>query len=264
MPLPSVRDLFIPDPGCTICDVDLSGADAQVVAWEAEDDNLKAAFRRGLKIHSHNAITVEPDLGPYEHFEKVRKDGTSPRVTQAYADIKRAAHGTNYGARPRTISITLGWSVRKAERFQEVWFREHPGILTWHRKVERDLIETRRVRNSFGYHRIYFDRPDNCFTQALAWIPQSTVAIVTARADKLLTDYFTSEQTGAVLLQVHDSLVFQTRTDVLRPTLRTICDLLHGERTRVPYPDPLQIPWGLKLSDRSWGHCRDMKWEDLL
>ena len=53
--LPNIRKLFIPDPGYTIFDADLSGADAQVVAWEVNDNDLKQAFRLGLDIHSHNA-----------------------------------------------------------------------------------------------------------------------------------------------------------------------------------------------------------------
>lgn len=53
--LPNVRKLIIPDPGYAIYEADLAGADAQVVAWEAEDDDLKSAFRAGLDVHSKNA-----------------------------------------------------------------------------------------------------------------------------------------------------------------------------------------------------------------
>ena len=49
--LPNVRKLFITDPGYVMYEADLKGADAQVVAWEAEDDDLKAAFRAGVDIH---------------------------------------------------------------------------------------------------------------------------------------------------------------------------------------------------------------------
>lgn len=53
--LPNVRKLFIPDPGYTIYEADLRGADAMVVAWEADDEDLKDAFRRGLDVHAKNA-----------------------------------------------------------------------------------------------------------------------------------------------------------------------------------------------------------------
>jgi hypothetical protein len=47
--LPNVRRLFKPDPGFTLIDIDLSGADAAVVAWEANDQELKDAFMSGMK-----------------------------------------------------------------------------------------------------------------------------------------------------------------------------------------------------------------------
>ena len=46
--LPNIRKFIVPDPGYLIVDADLSGADAQVVAWEADDADLKEAFRDGV------------------------------------------------------------------------------------------------------------------------------------------------------------------------------------------------------------------------
>ena len=59
--LPNIRKFFIPDPGMIIAECDLSGADAQVVAWEAGDEELKTAFRQGLKIHIKNCRDMFPD-----------------------------------------------------------------------------------------------------------------------------------------------------------------------------------------------------------
>ena len=41
--LPNVRKMFVPDLGYVVFDCDLAGADAQVVAWEAGDDNCHPA-----------------------------------------------------------------------------------------------------------------------------------------------------------------------------------------------------------------------------
>ena len=41
IPLPNIRKIFIPDPVYILIDSDLAGADAQVVAWEADDEDLK-------------------------------------------------------------------------------------------------------------------------------------------------------------------------------------------------------------------------------
>lgn len=258
--LPPVRDLFIPDPGFTLFDVDLSGADAQVVAWEAEDEELKNAFRRGIKIHSFNAVTLEPAFGPYERFEAERK--FNGKFETFYYDVKRAVHATNYGIRPRSLAQALGWSVSRATNFQTQWFTLRPGVHDWHRRTEFNIQTTRTVYNRFGYRRVYFDRPDAVLPQALAWVPQSTVGLVCARGDQLATEYFNKHPgTGGVLLQVHDSLVGQARTSRFAKIMGDLHGLLHS--VIVPYSDPLCIPWGLAISERSWGEAVKVKWEDL-
>ena len=56
--LPNLRRLFVPDPDYIIIDVDLERADAQVVAWEADDEELKQMFREGVDIHEENSRTI--------------------------------------------------------------------------------------------------------------------------------------------------------------------------------------------------------------
>jgi len=241
--MPNMRKLFIPDKGHTICEVDLAGADAQVVAWEADDSHLKAAFRAGLKIHTVNAKDLfGGDAGP---------DGKrEPYYTMA----KQGVHLTNYCGRPKTLAETLGITVAAAEKFQRRWFDIHPQIKEWHSRVERSLTERRSVTNRFGFRRFYFERVDQLLSEAVAWIPQSTVAIVIDHALVELAYGITSAEN---LLQVHDSLVFQVPTDRLDMELRRLHQRL---LTPVPYPDPLVIQLGLKLSDVSWGDCVDYKW----
>lgn len=247
--LPNVRRLFKPDPGHLICDVDLSGADAQVVAWEAADDDLKHAFRAGLDIHDHNGRSLWG-----ANYSRDAK----PRKFTMRDELKRAVHGTNYGSGIKTMSTTLGWSWGQVREFQSAWFQLHPGIKDWHRRIERDLQTRRQVRNSFGYRITYFDRPDNLLPKGLAWVPQSTVAIVCGRAGNRLRRELPWAQ---LLLQVHDSLIFQLpfhrvtagSFDLIRSTISI----------EVPYPDPLIIPWGLAVSKTSWGDVKKTKWENV-
>lgn len=246
-PLPNVRKLFKPDPGHIICDVDLSGADAQVVAWEAGDTDLKNAFRNGLDIHDFNGKSLWGS-----RYQREAK----PRKYTMRDELKRAVHGTNYAAGPRTLASTLGWSQAEVRSFQNDWFRLHPGIREWHRRVERSLHESRSVRNTFGYRIVYFDRPDNLLPKGLAWIPQSTIAAVCSRAAVRLSK---EVPWADILLQVHDSVVFQIPNHRVKDLakLRDVLDI------PIPYPDPLRIPWGLALSARSWGEVEKCKWEEV-
>lgn len=243
--LPNVRKLFIPDRGYVIFDADLSGADAQVVAWEADDEDLKRAFRAGLKIHAKNAEDIFGD--------EFRNSPGYPKG-KLYDQSKRAVHATNYGASPFTLNKNpdLRWPLPRAQDFQRKWFSLHPGIKGWHSRTQHALNTTRTVANRFGYRIIYFDRIDNLLPQALAWVPQSTVAIVARKGALRLAKELPYIE---ILMQVHDSLVFQVpiahadRIDLIRKTLEIV----------IPYPDPLIIPWGMARSEVSWGDVKDVK-----
>src|SRR5262245_23823062 len=237
--LPNIRKLFVPDTDYIMFDADLAGADAQVVAAEAEDTSLLRAFKEGLDVHAKNATDLWGSS-----FERLEGHAKKARRAQC----KSAVHGTNYGAAARTLASILGWSTHEAEDFQRRWFSLHPGIRAWHERVERDLRSTRTAHNRFGYRIIYFDRIDALLPQALAWIPQSTVALTCFRGALQLEQHFPSAQ---LLLQVHDSLVFQVpstdsgRTKEIREALKN----------PIPYDPPLVIDWKLSKSNVSWGEC---------
>ena len=263
--LPNVRKLFVPDPGMIIADCDLAGADAQVVAWEAEDETLMQMFREGVKIHIHNARDMFPEKVNGWSDEAIKNTDHAGGI---YYCTKRGVHATNYGARPPKLSSVLGWTRAESEHFQRRWFGLHPGIGRWHERIQDSLSMDgadfekeygrpgggRAVYNMFGYREIFFDRIDNCFTEALAWVPQSTVALVTNKGARKVWERLPWVQ---ILLQVHDSLVIQFPRDMLSER-KLIRDQLS---VSIPYPDPLMIPWGFACSSKSWGDCEEIGWE---
>lgn len=248
-PLPNIRRLFQPDPGHLLIDCDLSGADAQVVAWEAGDEKLKNAFKAGISVHNMNG---EDMLG--ERYQ--------PEVIlgkyKMYDAVKRTVHGTNYAGSARTIANIIGWPIHELQSFQHRWFKLHPSIKDWHRRTEHDLQTTRRVTNKFGYRIVYFDRPDNLLPKGLAWLPQSTIAAVCGRA---AVNLHRKIPWATILLQVHDSLVFQVPFH--RANVSDFNSIRQAISIEIPYPDPLVIPWGLALSHKSWGDVEKKKWEDV-
>jgi len=238
---PNIRKMFIPDLGHIIWDIDLDRADAQVVAWEANDDDLKQKFREGADVHLENAKDIfgNPRLTEHSHERKLAKAGV---------------HATNYGVTPRTLAAALGITVKQAEHFIRRWFSVHPGIVDWHRRVEDQLLTTRTVSNRFGFHRRFFDRISGVLPEALAWIPQSTVALV---IDKGLVNV-TNLPHSDCLMQVHDSVVGQTRKDLF---FRALPEIQQAMLIEIPYEDPLTISVGIKASDSSWGECKEIPWD---
>lgn len=242
MAMPNIRKMFIPTPGYLIAEVDLEQADARVVAWDAEDETLKAIFNDPTKdLHIENAVAI---FGECSGKDDIRRQ---------YA--KQGVHLTNYAGSAYVLARTLNISVAQAERFQKRWFTAHPKVKRWQDKVQAQLFKTRKVRNAYGFQRPYFGRIEDLLKEALAWIPQSTVALTINQA---MLNLEASVPEARLLLQVHDSIVFEYPKELdlqLRPRIR---EAVH---VKIPYDDPLVIPCAMKTSALSWGHCEKVSWE---
>lgn len=241
--MPNLRRMFVPDPDFTLFEVDLKGADARVVAWEADDVPLKDAFRQGLDIHAFNAETI------WRKGAALSEYSTHKELKPLRQKAKTACHAVNYGCKARTLADHINTTTNEAEEFIDGWFRLHPGIREWHRRIDNQLVTARKVSNIWGYQRRYFDRTDNLLPEALAWIGQSTTAIA---INRLIVHLHQSipEVHNNILLQTHDSVTFQIPTATvvrLTPIVRRLCQV------EVPYADLLVMPCDISTSTTSWG-----------
>lgn len=273
---PNMRRGFEPDAGYELAEFDLSGADATIVAWEANDEGLKEAFRRGIKIHLFNARTLFPHETRNMTDDEIKAGSGIPG--SYYDSVKKGCHATNYGAEPPTLAHRLRWTNAKAEEFQEKWFTAHPGIRSWQNRTERYLnglqcwkcdsftngstvcpvchaSTGRAVSNKFGYRIVYFDAMNDLLKKALAWQAQSSVAINCNKGALSLVDNVPHVE---LLLQVHDSLVVQYPIQYSSSILSDCKQALHS--VSVPYADPLTIQWSVKASRKSWGDCEKVDW----
>lgn len=250
--LPNIRSMYVPDPGKTFFDMDLDRADLQVVVWEADDPMLKAALRIGADVHLLNVYSLDgkepPPLEELVESHPAYPDHRGPRKhKREFAKV--FCHATNYVGGARTVAAHTGRTVHEIDRAQKQWFKEHPGILAWHQRVEAQIKKHRFVENRWGYRWYIFDRLDQLLPEACAWIPQSTVGIL---INKIWLAFDEQLPEVEVLLQVHDSLAGQFgthRTDYLLPRMQA------ASRIVIPYEEPLIIPTGIKTSTVSWGDC---------
>ena len=230
--LPNLRRLFIPDPDYIIIDVDLERADAQVVAWEADDDELKQIFREGFDIHTENARTI----------------GCSRNQAKA------GVHAVNYGVQAKTLAAALGVTVYEAQGFINRWLGAHPKIKDWQDRTWTNLRTTGSVSNVYGYRIRFLERINRkLLGEALAWPPQSTVAIATNHG---LVNIENNLPHVELLLQVHDSLVMQTHKKHIPEVFNQITEQM---QVTIPYPDPLIIPVSPAASEKSWGDIEDVE-----
>lgn len=240
--LPNIRELFIPDPGYVIFDMDLKSADFYTVVWEADDDEFRDALDSGVDMHGLNAKTLfNLSCG----IGEVKKLHNSKRQL-----AKIWCHATNYGAGAHNMARACGITVHEAERLRSRWFQMHPGIEAWHRRAENELHVHRRASNAFGYRIPFFGRIEAALPEALAWRPQSTTGCVINRAWANIAETIPEVE---MLIQVHDSLVGQYPAH-LHPTMPERI-LACASRVVVPYERPLVIPAGIATSHVSWGAC---------
>ncbi len=245
---PNVRALFQPDPGYILVDADLSGADAQVVFAEAGEWSTVARLATGIKLHVETAEAFFGDK--FKSASGDIKNRLSDRG-RMYASCKAGAHAVAYGASARTIALTQGWPIAEGERFKRLYTKElHPGIGAWQNRVETELRTSRSTSNAFGYRIHWFGRIDQLLPEALAWGPQSSVAITTKRARNAIAERFPFVER---LIQVHDSLVFQ----VPKSEIASLSAIALALEIAIPYkPNALIIPWKLATSERSWGEAQ--------
>lgn len=258
---PNLRSMFVPDTGYSFFNGDLDRADLQVVAWEADDELLKAALRLGADIHLMNVFTLDGKEPPPldELIERHSKTGHCACTGTCYWShrgprnarrefAKSFVHGTDYGGKARTMAAATGWTIAETEKAQAIWFKAHPGILEWQKRTEQQMIRFKMVENKFGYRWYIFDRLDTLLPEALAWIPQSTVSIIINR----IWQQMRAIPGVQILLQTHDSLAGQVpsgEVEVLRPLM------LNAAKVVVPYADPLIIPFSIGFSAKNWGDC---------
>lgn len=242
-PLPNVKRIFQPDEGYILAECDLKQADAQVMAWEAEDPILKDIFKAGKDLHNENASTI---YGP---------DYTRPQRQ----DARQIVHAVHYVSSAKGLALRFGITVGQGQAFISMWRRLHPWIFDLHERVQHQLEVDRFVTNIFGFQRFFFDRPEGILPEAVAWIPQSTVAIAINKGilqvGGRIYDCGRWVHRGKFpyvewLLQVHDSAVFQIpeRYENDLPEIRKTFEV------EMPYEgDPWAIPVTMKTSRRSWG-----------
>lgn len=236
--LPNIRSLFVPDPGYTFFDIDLDSADLRIVAWESDEREMKAMVKEGKKVY------VEV-MKEYYHNPAMTKH--SPQ----YGMFKSYCHGTHYLGTAKGLAERLGLLVHESEKLQKWYFGKFPNIKKWQDEIKDQVCKRRYIENVFGYRVYFFDRIEGTiFNQAIAWIPQSSVACLINRGYERIDRL---EKGVDILLQVHDSLAGQFPTAQRDYYVKRIVECAEIE---LPYPgDPLIIPVGVKTSEKSWGDC---------
>ncbi|QGH73571.1 MAG: DNA polymerase [Siphoviridae sp. ct7UA22] len=245
---PNIKSLFLADENMIVADTDLAQADARVVAWEADDTELMQMFLDPtIDLHTENARAIFGYCPDKSH----------PNRKKAKAGV----HAVNYHVGARTLAKALGITVHEADEFIRRWFQVHPKIADWHARIYDEMVNRRYIQNAFGFRKCFFGKTDGptALSEALAWIPQSTVGNIINIA-WMRMDLLRPEQ-AYVSMQVHDSLVSQHNKDYAYDTLAYLHQAMLVE---VPYEKPLVIPTSLEVSNENIGELTAVDWDGCI
>lgn len=180
------RYIFQADPGYEMFYADLSQAESRVVAYLSGDAGYIAAHHAS-DVHVYVARLVWPELPWTGDAAKDKHIGETLRPSWDDTEghdyrfqAKRFQHGCNYGLSPHGISMVAHIPQKEAKRAYEQYHEAFPAIRAWHGVVRAAVKNSEPLTNPLGYRVRLFGRPwdEHTFKQGLAFIPQSTVAMV--------------------------------------------------------------------------------------
>lgn len=267
-----LREMYIPDPGYSFIEPDLSQAEARVVASLARDWHLLKMFDYGVDIHRVTAAWIDDIPIDLEEFfncrlvyeSRVLADTINCKLKKMISEIsrqlgKKFRHAGHYDMGKREASLQAQVSEWKAGKILDKFHQSNPNIrLVFHKEIIEHLQSDNRVlTNPFGRQRQFFNRwGDELFKEAYAQIPQSTVSDHLKFAMLRISERAPNLQ---ILQESHDSFLAQAKTDEVEPLLQIIKEELEVpiDMSQCSLPrDPIVIPCEIKVGDKNW---REMK-----
>jgi len=269
-----MRKMFVADPGCSFVYRDYSQAEARLVAYQSRCKGLVELFEDPTRdVHTENAARI------FGHSVAVRqKNGGSVTETERYL-AKKTVHACNYGmAAPRLVEVvnedsaTTGVRItlQQARQLIDKYFMLYPEIQqNFWREVESELKHTRILNTPFGRKRMFFARwDDKLLREAYSYVPQSTIGDLGRIAWVRIASALDEQPRfgGIVLLQVHDSILVQCKTEHVREVAALMEREMDIEMTlgqykfRVPTDCKVGLNWGNQADDNPDGLVEMKGW----
>ncbi len=204
------RKYLMADADCMMYNMDLSQAENRVVAYIAPEPSMIEAFEKGVDIHRLTAGLI---FG--KKLDEVSDAaGSCPIGGGEFSERfwgKKANHGLNYDLGYRTFAFLYEIPEAESKFIVEQYHKAYPGVRQYHAWVRNQLAKDKTLENCFGRRRLFLDRwGDELFKSAYSFIPQSTVADKINRHG-IMYIYYNQQlfRPVDIILQVHDSIVFQ-------------------------------------------------------
>jgi DNA polymerase I len=232
-----IRTAFVAERGMKLVSADYSQIELRIVAHVADIGQLKQAFADGLDIH---AMTASEMFG-------VPVEGMPP-------DVRRRAKAINfgiiYGISAFGLANQLGIPRQEAGDYIARYFERFPGIKDYMETMRRKVRADGFVSTLFG-RKIHFDVANVRSPAERAFIDRAAInaPIQGSAADIIRRAMIRMEPaleqaklSAAMLLQVHDELIFEVPESEVAPTIAVVTRIMEAAAEPVVQLSvPLQV-----------------------
>lgn len=218
-----IRKAFIANKGNKILAADYSQIELRIMAHLSADKGLVTAFENGVDVHSATAAEV---------FDVDVNDVSKEQRRRA----KAINFGLIYGMSAFGLAKQLDIERYEAQQYVELYFQRYPGVKEYMertRKVASDqgYVETVLGRRLYlpdinarnGMRRQYAER--TAINAPMQGTAADIIKLAMIDLDKKLED---SNLDCAMLMQVHDELVFEVKETDLNAATKVINDAMEN------------------------------------
>ena len=202
-----IRQAFIAREGFTVVAADYSQIELRIMAHLSQDQGLINAFTQGKDIHRSTAAEI---------FGIALDEVTSEQRRNA----KAINFGLIYGMSAFGLSRQLGIGRADAQSYMDLYFKRYPGVQTFMHDIREKAKAQGYVETLFG-RRLYLPdinssngmRRKAAERVAINAPMQGTAADIIKRAMIQLDQTLQNDPDIAMIMQVHDELVFEVRSE---------------------------------------------------
>ncbi|KAE9528400.1 DNA polymerase I [Testudinibacter aquarius] len=202
-----IRKAFIAAEGNKIIAADYSQIELRIMAHLSNDAGLNRAFAEGQDIHRATAAEI---FG-------VALDQVTPEQRRS---AKAINFGLIYGMSAFGLARQLGIARGQAQQYIDLYFQRYPGVQTFMQDIQQKAREQGFVETLFK-RRLYLPeiksanamRRKGAERVAINAPMQGTAADIIKRAMLLIDNEIRHSDEIKMIMQVHDELVFEVRSD---------------------------------------------------
>ena len=202
-----IRQAFIAREGFTVVAADYSQIELRIMAHLSQDQGLINAFTQGKDIHRSTAAEI---------FGVALDEVTSEQRRNA----KAINFGLIYGMSAFGLSRQLGIGRADAQSYMDLYFKRYPDVQTFMHDIREKAKAQGYVETLFG-RRLYLPdinssngmRRKAAERVAINAPMQGTAADIIKRAMIQLDQKLQNDPDIAMIMQVHDELVFEVRSE---------------------------------------------------